>query len=69
MKIYRYKMYSKARDGVLGDEITRFGHVRNYAVKMMEWYNRLHRKPKEGETTTRKCADGKILSAYELTTT
>ena len=59
-------MYSKAREGVLGDEITRFGRVRNYAVKMMEWYNKLHRKPKEGETTTRKCADGKILSAYEL---
>ena len=66
MKIYRYKMYSRAKDGVLGDEITRFGYVRNYAVKMMEWYNKLHRKPKEGESPTRKCADGKTLSAYEL---
>lgn len=66
MKIYRYKMYSKASEGVLGDEITRFGDVRNYAVKMMEWYNKLHRKPKDGEEPNRKCQDGKTLSAYEL---
>ena len=65
MKIYRYKLYSKAKRRGLHEEITRFGEVRNYAARMMEIYNALHRKPKEGQTT-RKCADGKILSAYEL---
>ena len=53
MKIYRFKLYSKARRRGLHEEITRFGDVRNYAVKMMEWYNKLHRKPKDGESPTR----------------
>lgn len=66
MKVYRFKMYTKAKEGCLHEEITRFGKVRNYAVKMMEIYNKLHRKPKKGKTTTRKCADGKVLTAYEL---
>ena len=66
MKIYRNKLYSKAKRRGLHEEITRFGEVRNYAVRMMEIYNKLHRKPPKGKTTTRKCADGKILSAYEL---
>ena len=62
----RYKLYTKAKRRGLHRTITRFGEVRNYATKMMERYNNLHKKPKEGETTTRKCADGKILSAFEL---
>ena len=66
MKIYRNKLYSKAKRRGLHEEITRFGEVRNYAARMMEIYNRLHRKPPKGQTATRKCADGKILSAYEL---
>lgn len=66
MKIYRHKLYSKAKRRGLHEEITRFGEVRNYAVRMMEIYNKLHREPSKGKTTTRKCADGKILSAYEL---
>ena len=66
MKIYRQKLYSNAKRKGLHKVITRMGDVRNYAVKMMEKYNALHRKPKEGETTTRKCADGKVLTAYDL---
>ena len=66
MKIFRYKLYTKAKRRGLHKTITRFGEVRNYATKMMERYNKIHKKPKEGETTTRKCADGKTLSAYEL---
>ena len=38
MKIYLQKLYSKSRDGNLDKMITRFGLVRNYAVKMMETY-------------------------------
>ena len=41
MKIYRYKLYSKAKRCGLHEEITRFGEVRNYAARMMEIYNRL----------------------------
>lgn len=44
MKIYRYKAYSKARDGVQDRLITRFGLVRNYAVRMTELYYRLYGK-------------------------
>ena len=66
MKIYRYKLYSKARRTGLHKTLTQFGYVRNYAARMMEIYNRLHRKPIEGQTVERKCADGKTLSAYEL---
>lgn len=51
MKIYKFKAYSKARDGVQDRLITRFGLVRNYAVKMMEGYYRLY---------------GKTLTAYQL---
>lgn len=36
MKIYRYKLYTNGRRGNLHRTITRFGEVRNYAVKMME---------------------------------
>ena len=35
MKIYRYKLYTNSRRGNLHRTITRFGEVRNYAVKMM----------------------------------
>ena len=66
MKIYRQKLYSNAKRRGLHKVITRFGDVRNYAVKMMAKYNALHRLPPEGQTTTRKCADGKILTAYDL---
>ena len=66
MKIYRQKLYSNAKRKGLHRVITRMGDVRNYAVKMMEKYNALHRKPKEGETAVRKCADGKMLTAYDL---
>ena len=51
MKIYKFKAYSKARDGVQDRLITRFGLVRNYAVRMMEGYYRLY---------------GKTLTAYQL---
>jgi putative transposase len=51
MKIYKFKAYSKARDGVQDRLITRFGLVRNYAVRMMERYYRLY---------------GKTMSAFEL---
>ena len=51
MKVYKFKAYSKARDGVQDRLITRFGLVRNYAVSMMERYYRLY---------------GKTLSAFEL---
>ena len=51
MKIYKFKAYSKVRDGVQDRLITRFGLVRNYAVRMMERYYRLY---------------GKNLSAFEL---
>lgn len=44
MKTYKFKAYSKARDGVQDRLITRFGLVRNYAVKMMEVYYRLYGK-------------------------
>lgn len=65
MKIYRQKLYSNAKRKGLHQVITRFGEVRNYAVKMMAKYNALHRNPKEGEAA-RKCADGKVLTAYDL---
>ena len=51
MKVYKFKAYSKARDGVQDRLITRFGLVRNYAVRMMERYYRCY---------------GKTLTAYEL---
>ena len=38
MKVYRFKAYSKAKDGVQDRLITRFGHVRNYAVGMAKLY-------------------------------
>ena len=51
MKVYKFKAYSKAKDGVQDRLITRFGLVRNYAVRMMERYYRLY---------------GKTLSAFDL---
>ena len=51
MKVYKFKAYSKAKDGIQDRLITRFGHVRNYAVKMMGRYYRLY---------------GKTLTAYDL---
>ena len=38
MKVYRFKAYSNAKDGVQDRLITRFGHVRNYAVGMAKNY-------------------------------
>lgn len=51
MKVYKFKAYSKAKDGIQDRLITRFGHVRNFAVKMMGRYYRLY---------------GKTLTAYDL---
>ena len=51
MKVYKFKAYSNARDGVQDRLITRFGLVRNYAVRMMEGYYKFY---------------GKTLSAFEL---
>lgn len=51
MKIYRYKLYDKAKRGYLDRTITRFGEVRNYAVKMTEYYYKYF---------------GKTLTAYQL---
>lgn len=51
MKIYRFKAYSRAKDGVQDRLITRFGLVRNYAARMMARYYRRF---------------GKTLTAYRL---
>jgi len=51
MKVYKFKAYDRAKDGAQDRLITRFGLVRNYAVKMMEGYYKCYRKP---------------LSAFEL---
>ena len=51
MKVYKFKAYSKARDGAQDRLITRFGLVRNYAVRIMEGYYKFY---------------GKTLSAFEL---
>ena len=53
MKIYKFKAYDRAKDGVQDRLITRFGLVRNYAVRMMGRYY--------------KCF-GKTLTAFELST-
>ena len=51
MKVYKFKAYSKAKDGVQDRLITRFGLVRNYAVRMMARYYKCY---------------GKTLTAFEL---
>ena len=51
MKVYKFKAYDRAKDGVQDRLITRFGFVRNYAVRMMEGYYKFY---------------GKTLSAFEL---
>ena len=51
MKIYRYKLYTKAKRSGLHKTITRFGEVRNYAVKMADGYYKYF---------------GKTLTAYQL---
>ena len=51
MKVYKFKAYDRAKDGVQDRLITRFGHVRNYSIRMMDLYYRLF---------------GKTLSAFEL---
>jgi len=51
MKVYKFKAYDRAKDGVQDRLITRFGFVRNYAVRMMEGYYKFYRK---------------TLSAFEL---
>ena len=53
MRIYKFKAYDRAKDGVQDRLITRFGLVRNYAVRMMGRYY--------------KCF-GKTLTAFELST-
>ena len=51
MKIYKFKAYERAKDGVQDRLITRFGLVRNYAAKMMSMYYKVY---------------GKTLTAYQL---
>ena len=51
MKVYKFKAYDRAKDGVQDRLITRFGLVRNYAVRMMERYYKCY---------------GKTLSAFEM---
>lgn len=51
MKVYKFKAYDRAKDGVQDRLITRFGLVRNYAVRMMSRYNKQY---------------GKTLTAFEL---
>lgn len=51
MKIYKFKAYDRAKDGVQDRLITRFGLVRNYAVRMMGRYYKCY---------------GKTLTAFEL---
>ena len=53
MKVYKFKAYNRAKDGVQDRLITRFGLVRNYAVRMMERYYKQY---------------GKTLTAFELDT-
>lgn len=51
MKVYKFKAYDRAKDGVQDRLITRFGLVRNYAVRMMGRYYKQY---------------GKTLTAFEL---
>ena len=51
MKVYKFKAYDRAKDGAQDRLITRFGLVRNYAVRMMEGYYKQY---------------GKTLTAFEL---
>lgn len=51
MKVYRFKAYDRAKDGAQDRLITRFGLVRNYAVRMMGRYHKLY---------------GKTLTAFQL---
>lgn len=51
MKVYKFKAYDRAKDGVQDHLITRFGLVRNYAVRMMGRYYKCY---------------GKTLTAFEL---
>ena len=51
MKVYKFKAYDRAKDGMQDRLITRFGLVRNYSVRMMEGYYKFY---------------GKTLSAFEL---
>ena len=44
MKVYKFKAYDRAKDGVQDRLITRFGLVRNYAVRMMERYYKQYGK-------------------------
>lgn len=53
MKTYRYKMYTKAKDGRLGNQIDRFGIVYNHCIALHRRYYKL---------------TGKSLSGYDLTT-
>ena len=51
MKTYRYKMYTKAKNGRLGNQIDRFGIVYNHCIALHRRYYKL---------------TGKSLSRYEL---
>lgn len=51
MKPYRYKLYTKAKDGVLDNQIDRFGVVYNHCIALHRKYFKL---------------TGKLLSKYDL---
>ena len=50
MKSYRYKMYTKAKDGHLDNQIDRFGIVYNHCIALHRRYYKL---------------TGKLLSKYQ----
>lgn len=41
MKTYRYKMYTKAKDGILDNQIDRFGIVYNHCIALHRRYFKL----------------------------
>lgn len=51
MKTYRYKMYTKAKDGILDNQIDRFGIVYNHCIALHKRYFKL---------------TGKYLNKYQL---
>lgn len=45
MKTYKYKLYSKAKNGCLDNQIDRFGIVYNHCIALHKRYYRLSKKP------------------------
>ena len=44
MKTYGYKLYTKAKDGHLGNQIDRFGIVYNHCIALHRRYYKLTKK-------------------------